>query len=402
MVDAVVEMRRFPDEALFETMLDQGTLTEGVVTRLAAVIAQAHERAEVSQDLGGATGISGVLAINEAAFRATGLARGARIEGLCTRFRDGLTKHCDLLNARREQGKVRRCHGDLILRNICLYEGEPVLFDCLEFDEALATIDVLYDLAFLLMDFWRRGEKRLANLCFNRYFDLRDETDGLALLPFFMALRAAVRAHVAAAAGNSEEAEDYLHLAECLLAPRQPLLLVLGGFSGSGKSTVAARVAGGLGPAPGARILASDRIRKALHGVGATDRLPESAYTSAISERVYALAREGCRAVLRQGHAAVTEAVFDRSDTRSAIAKVAGEAGLAFFGFWLEAPLDVLAQRIALRRDDASDATVSVMASQVARGNEEIDWPKLDATVGAIQLAQDIRAHLANVQVSLR
>ena len=102
---------------------------------------------------------------------------------------------------------MRRCHGDLILRNICRFEGEPTLFDCLEFDEDLATIDVLYDLAFLLMDLWHRDQPDLANLVFNRYLDEPDETDGLGLMPFFMAIRAAVRAHVTAFQA-SEAQED--------------------------------------------------------------------------------------------------------------------------------------------------------------------------------------------------
>ena len=123
----------------------------------------------------------------------------------------------------RQAGKVRRCHGDLHLRNICLLDGEPRLFDCIEFNDQIATIDVLYDLAFLLMDLWHRGFPELANLVMNRYLDEADDEDGFILLPFFMAVRAAVRAHVTATqveegSGRSDklvaEARSYFDLAE--------------------------------------------------------------------------------------------------------------------------------------------------------------------------------------------
>ena len=94
-------------------------------------------------------------------------------------FRQALGRHAGCLEQRRRAGKVRRCHGDLILRNICLIDGVPTLFDCLEFNEALATIDVLYDLAFLLMDLWHRDQREFANLVYNRYLDECDEADGL-------------------------------------------------------------------------------------------------------------------------------------------------------------------------------------------------------------------------------
>ena len=382
-VDGVVEMRRFKDEDLFSRVVEEGRATPALVTRLARVIAASHEKAQVATE-GGAESFSRVLALNEAALRASAPVDTDRIEALCAKLRALLIRHAALLDARRARGCVRRCHGDLTLRNICLFEGEPALFDALEFDEGLATIDVLYDLAFPLMDLWRLGAHDLANLLFNRYLDARDETDGLPLLPLFMATRAVVRAHVTGllakeAPERIPEAQGYFALAEALLEPRQPLLVALGGFSGSGKSTLSAQLASALGPAPGARILATDRIRKALHGVAPTDRLPAEAYAPRVSARVYAMEREACAATLRAGHGCIAEAVFDRAEDRAAIEAVAKAAGAPFVGFWLEAPVEVLAQRIAGRRDDASDADEAVMRAQVARGNEDARWTRLDA-----------------------
>jgi aminoglycoside phosphotransferase family enzyme/predicted kinase len=385
-VDGVVEMLRFKDEDLFSRVVEEGRATPALVTRLAEVIAASHEAAEVASH-GGAEAFGRVLALNEAALRASAPVALERIEAFCAGLRALLDRHAALLDARCARGCVRRCHGDLTLRNICLFEGEPALFDALEFDEGLATIDVLYDLAFPLMDLWRMGARDLANLLFNRTLDARDEGDGLPLLPLFMATRAVVRAHVTAALAKEAperlaEAQGYFALAESLLEPRKPLLVALGGFSGSGKSTLSAHLASTLGPAPGARIHATDRIRKALHGVAATDKLPPEAYAPDISALVYAREREACAAALRAGHGCIAEAVFDRAQDRAAIEAVAQAAGVPFAGFWLEAPVEVLAQRIAGRRGDPSDADEAVMLAQVARGNEGVGWTRLDAAQG--------------------
>ncbi|MDZ7811493.1 MAG: phosphotransferase [Arhodomonas sp.] len=191
----------------------------------------------------------------------------ARCEGLAGR-----------LDRRAAEGRVRVCHGDLHLQNICLFKGEPTIFDCIEFNRELSDIDVLYDLAFLLMDLDHRGHGDLANTVFNRYLDRRDEADGVAALPLLLSMRAAIRAHVsgqaamvqADAAAREQRrgvAAAYLEHALSLLAPAGPRLLAVGGFSGTGKSTLAYGLAPGLDPAPGARVLRSDVLRKRRYGV---------------------------------------------------------------------------------------------------------------------------------------
>ena len=245
LVDAIVEMRRFEDRNLFDELAQHGGLTPALMTDLAHHIVAFHKSAKINQSHGGVGGVARVLDINQQALRAASTFCPRRTEALITAFQTALHRHAPLLEARREWGKVRRCHGDLILRNICRFEGEPTLFDCLEFDEGLATIDVLYDLAFLLMDLWHRDQPDFANLVFNRYLDGADETDGLGLVPFFMAVRVAVRAHVTAVQASEaqedraetlHEALAYFELAERLMVPVAPILVAVGGLSGSGKS----------------------------------------------------------------------------------------------------------------------------------------------------------------------
>lgn len=389
LVDAVVEMRRFDQDDLLDRLALRGALTPRIATALAQRLAAFHDGAAVSTRHGGAAGMRAVLAMNDASLRATSLVAADAALAIAETFRQALAHRAELLDRRRAAGKVRRCHGDLILRNICLLDGEPTLFDCIEFDETIATIDVLYDLAFLLMDLWRRDQRDIANLILNRYLDARDETDGVALLPFFMAVRACIRAHVTAAQAADlppetaapllRDAHGYLDLARSLLVVRQPVMLAIGGLSGSGKSTLAAAVAPHCGFPPGARILSSDRIRKGLHGVPAEERLPAAAYRPEKSARVYATMRSQAAATLATGWSVVVDAVFDRPADRAAIEAVAAQRSVRFAGIWLEVPPPTLLARIAGRVHDASDATADVLQRQLARDPGEIAWRRLDA-----------------------
>ncbi len=383
LVDAVLEMKRFDDELLFDRLAQQGRLTSTDMAGLASALAELHRLAEVSPDEQGARRVERVLAVNERAFAAAGILPVGEVEEVNAACRAALARHAALLDERAREGKVRLGHGDLHLRNICLIEDRPVLFDCLEFDEDLATTDILYDLAFALMDLWHRGLEACANALFNRYLDVAGDETGLSLLPFFMAIRAAVRAHVAAADSarapteRLAEAQAYLRLCRELLAARPPVLVAVGGYSGSGKSTVAAGIAPALGPAPGARIAASDRIRKRLCGVAAETRLSPEGYTDEVSERTYGEMARIAGNAIAQGHAAIADAVFDRQAARERVAEVAQRVGVPFRGLWLEAPERVLVERVAARRGDPSDATPDIVMHQLARKGAASEWTKL-------------------------
>jgi hypothetical protein len=390
LVDAVVEMRRFAQHELLDDMAQRDALTPALITDLSHRIAKFHLGAAVSLDHGGAAGIAAVIDMNDRSLRAVALVPETEADALRAAFQMAFERHAPMLEKRRLAGKVRRCHGDLILRNICIVYGVPTLFDCIEFDDAIATIDVLYDLAFLLMDLWHRDRADLANLLFNRYLDEMDEASGIGTLPFLMAVRAAIRSHVTAAqavgqspnkaAKTLAEARAYHDLALSLLAGSDAMLLAVGGFSGSGKSTVAARVASRLGPPPGARVLNSDRIRKHAYGVSAATRLPPSAYRPEVSATVYASLGDQAGRALTAGCAVIADAVFDRPSERASIETTAAKAGVTFRGVWLEAPTTgLLASRIADRRNDPSDATAEVLLDQVRRDCGDITWQHLAA-----------------------
>src|SRR6201999_2237459 len=126
-------------------------------------------------------------------------------------------------DSRAAAGFVRRCHGDLHLGNLCLWQGKPVLFDALEFDEALATTDVAYDLAFLLMDLEHRLDRAAANRVLNRYVARTGDADLVNGLPVFLSMRAMVRAHVEARSGHGDRVTGYLAKADRYLQPAKPI-----------------------------------------------------------------------------------------------------------------------------------------------------------------------------------
>jgi len=285
-IEWAVQMARFPEADVLVNRVGVQALTADEAKALADTIARSHAGAKAVLSPPERTSIPRVAQDVLAALPA--LFDGA--DGEVVRLSEAMSRRIaglgPLFDRRAKAGCVRRCHGDLHLGNVVLLGGLPLLFDALEFDEALATVDVLYDLAFLLMDLDHRGHRAAANAVFNHYIWRRqDDADleGLAALPVFLALRAAIRAMVGAqrAASTHEgqaSARAYLGRAVSYLNEQRPDLVVTAGFSGSGKSTLAAALAPMLGRAPGALHVRSDLERKALLGAGEFERLPETAY----------------------------------------------------------------------------------------------------------------------------
>jgi uncharacterized protein len=391
-LDWLVEMARFDQEALFDRLAARGALGEPLMDRLAHAVARLHAVAEVRTDRGGAGGMRWVVDGNAEAFRTfTDTLDPGRAARLTADARAELDRQADRLDTRRRQGFVRWCHGDLHLRNIVLLDGAPTLFDCIEFNDAIACIDVFYDLAFLLMDLWRRQLRPQANAVLNGYLAETGDLDGLALLPLFLSCRAAIRAKTSATAagvqpdtGRARElrelAKDYLRMARGLLRPAPARLVAVGGFSGTGKSTLARALAHTLGAVPGAVVLRSDEVRKAIAGVPATHRLGPEAYTPAMHDRVYdELGRRAGRA-LAAGQAVLLDAVHGDPADRDRAEALARTTGVPFDGFWLEAPESVLTERVRGRHGDASDADADVVRRQQRHDPGAIRWHRLDAS----------------------
>jgi aminoglycoside phosphotransferase family enzyme/predicted kinase len=392
-LDWVVEMVRFDQEALLDRLAAREALDVGLMPPLGEAIARFHEGAEQRADHGGFAGMRWVIDGNADGFgqQGKGILDVDACERLTARTRGELADRSDLLEMRRANGSVRWCHGDLHLRNVFVADGKPVLFDAIEFNSKIACIDVLYDVAFLLMDLWRRHLPLHANTVFNAYLSITEDIAGLRLLPLFLSCRAAVRAKTSATSSAMQSspertealratAREYLTMAGDLLRPHAPRLIAIGGLSGSGKSTLAVKLAPGIGAVPGALVIRSDIERKRLLGVPPASRLGEEGYTAEVSDRVYRRIEQKVLETLRAGHSALVDAVFASPADREALVRAAREANVQLTGVWLDADPSIMTERLRHRVGDASDATAAVLEAQLKKDLGQIDWTRVDAS----------------------
>ena len=375
-VDWVLRMAPVPAADFLDRMAADGRITPVVLDQLADAIATYHASLP-PLPTDPLPAFDALIAGNVASALSAGLPPDA-----VAHWHAGITAAraaiAPWLVARRDGGFVRRIHGDLHLGNLCLWHGQPTPFDALEFDEALAEFDVGYDLAFLLMDLEARLDRAAANRVLNRYLARTGDWSIVTGLPLFLSLRAMVRAHVEQRSGHPVRAADYLARARASLIPAPPLVLGIGGLPGTGKSTLARAVAPSLGPAPGAVIVRSDEIRKRQHGAAPEQKLPPDAYSPAASAAVFAELAVAVRTLATAGHAVVADATFMAPAHRALLAQSAGRTPC--LGIWLHAPLAVLEARVAARRDDASDADLTVLRQAARHDPGPGTWRAVDAT----------------------
>jgi hypothetical protein len=344
-VDYALVMNRFDQDGLLARIAANGPLSPAVAKELADMVARYHRTVPIADGTSGSDimrdTVSGLAA------GLTDAAPASTVASMVEFARLALAEVVllgPLLEARGVAGHVRRCHGDLHLGNIVLRDGRAIAFDALEFDERLARIDVLYDLAFLLMDLDVRGDRASANIVLNTYVTeapTGGEIEGLTALPLFLATRAAVRALVALEGAlqkpEGQDGEDierarwYANAANAYLAPPKPILVAIGGLSGTGKSTLAASLAPLVGPAPGALTLRTDVERKKLFEVPETVRLTVDHYAEQASDDVYAIlydkterARGRTRSHLRRRIRQAPRARQNRSDCLEVRRRICG------------------------------------------------------------------------------
>ncbi|RAU20508.1 hypothetical protein CU669_17840 [Paramagnetospirillum kuznetsovii] len=390
-LDWVVEMRRFDQATLFDRLVRTDALDRARMNELTETIHAFHRAQPPRRDRGGVTGLTWTIDTNRASMLAQvpAILDAAKVEALAEASHAALARCGALLEERREAGKVRWCHGDLHLGNICLLDGKPALFDAIEFSEDIACVDVMYDLSFLLMDLDHRGQRRMANWVMNHYLDLSADFGGIAPMPLFLSARAGVRAHVAATMATQAqgadrdrlagEARSYLDAALAYLDPMPPRLLAVGGLSGSGKSRMGRELAPFLA-VPGAAVVRTDVLRKHLMGVAIHDKLGAEGYGAEVTERTYQALYDTCAQLLAVGHSAVADAVFAMPQQRAAIEEVAAKAGVRFDGLWLEAPPDLAAARIRERKANVSDATPEILDWQRSWDVGTITWARIDSS----------------------
>jgi uncharacterized protein len=390
-VEFAVEMTRFDERQTIDHLAESGELDRALVDTIAEAIAASHAVAPPAPTEPWIRSIPTFIEGNITAFRTAACFPANDIDDLETASLSAFSRVHKLLEQRGRQGYVRRCHGDLHLANIVLIERKPVLFDAIEFDPDVASVDVLYDIAFPMMDFLHYGRYASANALLNGYLKTLpiEGLDGLAGLPLFMSLRAAIRANVLLARFGQtsrdkpeilRSARTYFRLAQQLIHPPAPTLVAVGGLSGTGKSVLARALAPVVMPEPGAVVLRTDVLRKQHFAVGETDRLPKSAYRPDATAKIYELLVQRALRILDHGHSVVVDAVFARESERAAIHDAARTLNARFVGLFLQTDLATRLNRLGRREGDASDATPEIAGLQENYDIGAIDWTVIDAS----------------------
>lgn len=376
-VEYTLKMREFPQESLFLSLLERGQLTEELMQNLGLEVAKFHSTT-ISDDY---IRKFGEVSQIRTAIDNNYLISQKYIGGPQTQTQYQETKNYtdlffeqnqELFDRRIANNKIRECHGDLHLRNIALWQNQILLFDCIEFNEPFRFVDVMYDIAFTVMDLESRGRRELGNAFLNTYIEQTGDWEGLQLLPLYLSRQAYVRAKVTslmlddAAVATAEKSEisetaaHYYQLAWEYTKPRRGKLTLMSGLSGSGKSTVARYVA----RRTGAIHIRSDAVRKHLGGISLNERGGQDLYSDEMTVKTYTRLLELGMILADRGWNVILDAKFDRQNLRTNAINLARSHKLPLQIIYCTAPIEVLRERLQQRRGDIADATAELLNSQ--------------------------------------
>ncbi|MDZ8078009.1 MAG: AAA family ATPase [Nostoc sp. DcaGUA01] len=376
-VEYVLKMRQFPQESLLSTLFEQGKLKETYLDELGRVVAQYHAQAQTNDYIRSFGEVPNVQAAFDENYQQT----EKYIGGPQTQIQFTETKEYtdrffaerpELFASRIHNHYIRECHGDLHLRNIALWHDKILLFDCIEFNEPFRFVDVMYDVAFTVMDLEARGRKDLGNAFLNAYIEQTGDWEGLQVLPLYLSRQAYVRAKVTSfllddpsvLATVKEEATktaaDYYKQAWEYTKPKQGQIILMSGLSGSGKSTTARLLARKLG----AIHLRSDAVRKHLGGIPLWQKGGDDLYTPEMTEKTYSRLLSLGIILTNQGFSVILDAKYDKQQPRQEAIAQATKHQLSLQIIQCTAPLEVLQERLNKRTGDIADATADLLDSQ--------------------------------------
>jgi aminoglycoside phosphotransferase family enzyme/predicted kinase len=387
-LEYAVKMRQFDQDGLLSRVLARDELTSERVDEMAAEVASFHGRtARAGANLPYGRPEQVIAPARQNFSQMVDVVSDpddrAILEHLRT-WTDAEANRCrQVFEARNRDGYVRECHGDLHLGNIALISGRVTLFDCIEFNPSMRWIDVMSDVAFLVMDLRDRKRPDLAARFLNAYLELTGDYAGLAVLRFYVTYRALVRAKIAilrlaqTTSGDDRqrliaEYRGYLALAVAATGRPHPVLLITHGVTGSGKTTRAQAVVDSMG----AIRIRSDVERKRLQGLQALARTSsapgEGLYTSDRDRQTYDRLAELARTVVAAGYTAIVDAAFLQRWQRDLLKDVAVDLNVPFTIADCSAPEPVLRERVMRRIErgrDASEATIDVLEHQLAHAD---------------------------------
>ncbi len=394
-VEYTIKMRQFPQEQLLINLFERGELTFEHVTTIGEQLAQFHRNAATNDRISQFGTAAAMAQVAEDNFNHTksyiGRGQTQTQFDLTQAFtRKFLAEHQADFDRRIAQHKIRECHGDLHLKNICLWHDRIQIFDCIEFNEPFRNSDVLYDVAFLFMDLEFRGRLDLANRFLNVYLEETNDYEGLLFLPLFCSMRAYIRAKVTSfllddpnvpdsvKIAAQEEASNYYRLAYQYTQRKNnsPQVILMCGLSGTGKTTIARQLAVRLN----AIHIRSDAMRKHLAGIGLRERGDSTIYTPAMTQKTYDRLLELAQFLTAQGFPVILDAKYDRWQLRE---QVRQGLNVPIKIIHCVADMDVLAARLEQRaqeKSDIADATADLLAKQ-QREFETFTLPEMDRVI---------------------
>lgn len=404
-VEYALKMRQFPQDGLLVNMLERGALAEKHLEELGRVVANFHAEAPVSEwilSFGAVSQIRKAVEQNYAQSKKYigGPQTGEQFEATKRHTDNFFAQRQALLLSRIENQRIRECHGDLHLRNIALWGEKILLFDCIEFTEEFRFVDVMYDVGFTVMDLQGRGRGDLANAFLNTYIEHTGDWEGLQVLPLYLTRQAYVRAKVTSmllddpgvSAEEKEKAHQtaahYYRLAWQYTQLRTGQLILMSGLSGSGKSTVARKLARRLG----AIHIRSDAVRKHLAGIPLNQRGGEEIYTAEMTQKTYHRLLQLGVMLAAEGWPVILDAKYDRQALRRDAISLAEGRQLPLQILHCTAPVEVLRDRLHRRTGDIADATADLLAAQQAGAEPFTDAERV--YVRTLDTAQDIEAQL--------
>lgn len=402
-VEYTVKMRQFPQSALFTELYDRGELTEELLERLAKVLAEFHTQSvsnEYIRQFGWVSQIRQAIDENyEQTEKYIGGPQTQQQFDETKAYTDQLfVEQAALFQSRIDHNWIRECHGDVHLRNIALWQDRILLFDCIEFNEPFRFVDVMFDVAYIVMDLDARERQDLSNRFLNAYVEQIGDWEGLQVLPLYLSRQSYVRAKVTSfllddpAVPESvkqeatETAKRYYRLAWEYTRPRQGRLMLMAGLSGSGKSTTARLLAS----QTGAIHLRSDAVRKHMAGVPLHERGGADLYTEEMNQKTYDRLLELGISLAQQGYAVILDAKYDRQALRQAAIAQAQAHQLPIQIFYCTAPIQVLQERLEQRQSDVSDATAKILSNQSMEPFDNSEQPY----VTTLDTTQSLEAQL--------
>ncbi len=387
-VEYVVKMVQFPQETLLSAMFDQDKLTKQHLEDLARELAAFHLKAPTNDTILSFGEVSQIRqAIDENYEQTVGYIGRSQTQAQFDETRaytDKLFAEQPELFANRVQNKwIRECHGDVHLRNICFWHDKILLFDCIEFNEPFRFVDVMFDVAYIVMDLDARNRPDLSNLFLNAYVEQTGDWEGLQVLPLYLSRQSYVRAKVTSFLLDdpaipesvkqeaSETASRYYRLAWEYTRQKSGRLTLMSGLSGSGKSTVARQLA----RQTSAIHLRSDAIRKHLGGVDLDAKGDADLYTSEMTEETYDRLLTLGITLASQGYSVILDAKYDRQALRSPVIAQAVAHQIPLEILYCDAPISVLSDRLQQRQGDISDATADLLKTQHMEPFSEAEKP---------------------------